>query len=335
MVDATNPQAGVGQAAPSVENRLAAFLSREEQEQAAPEPEQTQPEAAPEANPEPVEAQASEDGLTPEDLPDDGQDPTPQSAEGSFEIVHNGTQHKLTREETIKLAQQGFDYTQKTQQVAAQTKALDAALQRTAELEQIAPMLAQEQAQVVAIKSQLDQYKDVDWVKLATEQPLDYPRYRAQYDLMVNAYNQGVHNLNQAANEVARRREEITATVLQQESQRLRELIPEWADPVKYKAGAQEVADYLVSEGVPREEVAGLNNAIAVKLARKAMLYDKLLKSKGEKAKLLQTAPPVSRPGVNPSRDAARADKETEMRTRLKKTGDIKDAAALLATRLR
>ncbi len=330
MAEATTPQAGVPTAAPTVHNRLTAFLGEPEQ-QAEPVAE-TPPTPEP-AVPETVEATPT-DELTLEDLPEDVT-PEQLTAVDEFEIVHNGTQVKLPRAEVIKLAQQGFDYTRKAEALSHRGKAIDGIMARVTEMEQILPVIATEQAQVAAFKAQLAPYERVDWVQLATENPLDYPKHRAQYDLLIAGHNQAAQRISQVMSEYQQKRSEAQVENLRSQVIKLTELVPEWKDQAKFKAGTQEVHAYLLGQGADPEMLDGLSDALAVSIARKSMLYDRLLKSKGEKAKLLQTAPPVARPGVHPSREAARTEKQTELISKFKRTGNIKDGAALLATRLK
>jgi len=333
MAEATNPQAGVPQAAPSIENRLQAFFQRsEEPAEAEPEQEAAAPEPA-EQEPAPVEATPA-DELTPEDLPEDAAPQQPVTAD-EFEIVHDGKQHKLPRAEVIRLAQQGFDYTQKTQAVAEKSKAVDGIMQRVSEMEQILPQIAAEQAQLAAFKAQLAPYEKVDWVQLATDNPLEYPKYRAQYDLLVTSHNQTAQRVGQVMGEYQQRAMEARQTNLAQQYQKLQELVPEWKDQTKFKAGTTEVHSYLLGLGADPQVLSSLSDALSVSVARKAMLYDKLLKSKGEKSKLLQTAPPVTRPGVAHTPQSANADKAQEAARKLKKTGSLDDAAALYLQRMK
>ena len=254
-----------------------------------------------------AEADTPEDELSPDDLPDEEGDTQAPVPDAEFEIVHNGQQHKLSRAETIKLAQQGFDYTQKTQAVAERTRAAEAVLQRAAQIEQLIPHVAQDLAQVKAIEAQLAQYNKVDWVALATNDPLEYPKYRAQYDQLVNVYQVATQNYQQKANAVLAERQNLTAYQLQQEAQALRERIPEWRDPQKYEQGAQELRSYLINQGADPGEVDTLSSSLAVSIARKAMLYDKLVSQKSAKSKQLRDAAPVVRPGARPSSDQGKA----------------------------
>lgn len=257
-----------------------------------PEPRQ---EAAPEESPaDPVEADSDSEELV---LPDD--EPIEQSAsDDEFEIVHNGAQVKLSREKTIELARQGFDYTQKTQKLAEDGKALQEQWKRVQQVEQMQNALAPELAQVKAVEAQLRQYQNVDWVQLATDNPLEYPKYRAQYDQLVNAYQSTVGQYQQKAQVVQQHKAQVTSQIVTQQREKLLEKLPTWRDQAKYQQGAEEVRSYLLKEGLDAQTVDGLTDAISVTVAWKAAQYDKLLKAKTDKVKQLRDAPPVVKPGA-------------------------------------
>lgn len=335
MPEQTTPQGAVEQAAPTVEQRMERFLVEyDEGNQQTPEPEPEQAETQrPQRVAEQPESQAQSDELTPEDLPEvESEAVQAQPEVDAFEIVHNGNQHKLNREETIKLAQQGFDYTQKTQAVAAKERQVQEALQRAQAIEQIAPMLAQELAQVTALEAQLKPYENVDWVALAARDPGEYAQHQAQFDVLRRNHNTAVNQLNQKRGAVVQAQQKFTAERLQQEQTKLLEKIPAWKDPEKFKQGAAELKTYLISQGATPEGVDSLSDHIAVSVAYKAMQYDRLLKAKTDKVKQLRTAPPITRPG---STGTAQADRSRDLEARLKRTGDMKDAAALLLNRMK
>lgn len=293
MAETTTPQGAVEQGPPSAESVEGLLQSAFGEEPPAPRKAQEQPEEAPQQ----AEAENESDEVSLDDLPDEASPPHSADA-AEFEIVHNGAQHKLSREETIKLAQQGFDYTQKTQALAEKQKAVDSYLQRAAEVDQMTPFVAQEMATVKALEAQLNQYAQVDWVRLATEDPLEYPKHRAQYDQLVQSYQAANSQFQQKAQYVQQQRYALTQQKLQQEAAKLVERIPEWRDPAKYQAGAQELSSYLISQGADAQEVAALSDSLAVSIARKAMLYDKLVAQKADRSKQLRSAPPVVRPGA-------------------------------------
>lgn len=240
---------------------------------------------------------AQDDEPTPDDIQEE--EAPSQTANGDeFEIVHNGQQVKLSRADTIKLAQQGFDYDRKAQHVAEQRKAVEAQLQRAQSIEQMIPHVAQELATVQAIESQIRQYNGIDWVRLATDDPLEYPKHRAQYDQLVQAYNASRQSLDQKAAILGQEKQRLTAEQLQHESTLLAERIPEWKDPAKREAGVKDLRGYLLKEGVPESDIDGLNSSLVIAIARKAMLYDRLKSLKTDKTKQLRDAPPVVRPGA-------------------------------------
>jgi hypothetical protein len=287
----TTPEGAVEQGPPSAES-LEGILENQFGDTPEPKPPKEQPAEQ--------ETAADDDGqeLTADDLADE-EDAAPQSAPGvEFEIVHNGQQHRLSREETIKLAQQGFDYTQKTQRLSDQQKQVDAVMQRAAEIEQMIPHVGQELATVKALEAQLSQYANVDWVRLATEDPLDYPKHRAQYDQLMQGYSQARGQLQQKAAYLHQTKQTLTQQSLQQEAAKLVERIPEWRDPAKYQAGAKELQSYLLKQGADPGVIDTLSDSLAVTIARKAMLYDKLVAAKSERSKQVRTAPPVVRPGA-------------------------------------
>lgn len=328
----TNPGGiDMGVAEPSIEERMQAFVNNEPAltEDDAGEAKQEQGEA---------QGQAQDDGEpTAEDIPGEDEPQAQPTSGDEFELIHNGQQVKLPRDEVIKLAQQGFDYTQKTQQTAEMRRQAEAVLQRAAEVEQMMPVLMGDLAQVRAIEQQLmqfDQYVESQggMVAIATNDPLEYPKYQAQRDQLMRAYQAAAGQYQQRAQAVTQSRTQLTAHQLQVEAAALRERIPEWKDPEKYAAGAQELRSYLIGQGADPRDVDTLSSSLAVSIARKAMLYDKLRADKASRSKQLRTVPPMTRPGAPSS---ARAEDELKAEQRLRKTGRREDAVGLLLTRMK
>jgi hypothetical protein len=317
-MEQTNPEGGVAQEL-SDEDRVSRYLEQPQGQAEGADPSET-PES------EVTEGQAE---ITPDDIPDD---PVSQPAVDAFEIVHNGQSHKLTREDTIKYAMQGFDYTQKTQAVAAKDRAVTEHLQRLAQVEQVQPYLQNHLAQVKAMEAQIAPYQNLDWVKLATDDPLGYPKYRAQYDTLLQGYQQAFGQYQRAHGAVAQQLQAVRSQRLQGEASRLPELVPEWRDPGKLEAARGDIAKHYQSTyGIdPAVLDSRLDDAISMAVVYKAMKYDQLVKSKADKSKTLRTAPPVTRPGAAQLPDAAKADQRKALTQKLRKSGDLNDAAALL-----
>ena len=111
------------------------------------------------------------------------------------------------------------------------------------------------------------------------------------------------------------------------EDQKLADLCP----PLHQESGEkQKLATYLVSQGVPAEDLSGIS-AVAAALAYKAMKYNQAKSSVAPKPRTAtaQTAP--GRPAAQP---AARAPQRvTEARSRFQQTLSVDDAVAYLNTR--
>lgn len=328
MNEQTNPQAGVSQGDPhSVERAVSRLVQSQDQ---APEDEREQ-EASPES-PETAEQAQGQAEPTVEDLEVEVEATDEQPAVDAFEIVHNGQQVKLTREDTIKYAQQGFDATRKLQAAADQSRQAASQLQRLSQLDQVHPLLLQERAQVEALGSQIRQYENFNWIKLANEDPMAYPAARAQYDVLVQAYQHANARYQQHEGGFQQHLAQVAAERRHVENARIPELIPEWKDKAKRDAGEASLAKhYADTYGISFEELNGaLTGAIPVAIAYKAMKYDQLVK--GKTAKQLRTAPPVTVPGAKTG--SVKTDQEKQLRAKLRKTGSIDDAAALLLNRM-
>lgn len=299
MAETTNPPGEVEQAAPSdasLESSLESAFGATPTEKPKAEAEVKQ-----ESAPEPT------DEVTPDDIPDEVEAAPQEPGSEVWEIVHGGQQVKLNRAEMIEHASKGFDYTQKTQVLAEKAKAVESQLARVAELEQLAPYVAQDLAQVKAIEAQLSQFQKVDWVALATNDPLEYPKWRAQYDQLTTAWQSASNQLQTKAQLLQQGKAQLTAERLQQEFPKLLERIPAWKDPAKYEAGARELKSYLVQQGADPGRVDSMADSLEAQIAWKAMQYDKLVQAKTEKVKQLRSAPPVVKPGAAVSQSQQRS----------------------------
>lgn len=286
--------------------------------------------------------QSQESGEQPDGQADTDTDPEGQTGEVEvtqpeveFEIVHNGQQVKLSREELIKNAQQGFDYTRKTEVLAQQARDVQETLQRLAEVEQVQPYLMQQRAQVESLASQLAQYQRVDWVAVANEDPMAYPAKRAAYDQLKESYWAARQQYDQASSAVKQQLTAVQEKLLAAEVARIPDLIPEWRDTDKRSAGIEEMARHYKSLGVERHALdSKLTDAFSMSVAFKAMKWDQLQKTKDSGVKQLRQAPPMTRPGASQS-SSAKADKDKALRQTLKKSGSATDAMAVLLNRMK
>lgn len=329
---ATPQPAAVAVPKPSIEDRLAAVVGQYDEDNAAAENEDTAAAPAEGQSADSPQGQADANALTPEDLEEPAGKPQP-AVEG-MTIVHNGQEVALSREDAIRYAQQGFDYTRKTESLAVREREFADRVQRLSAIERVQPQVQQAKATADALALQLQRYQGVDWVALATADPLEYPKARAQYDTLVQTFQHAVGQYNQISGAVRQQQDVLYQQHLAQEAQALGQKVPEARDPQKWTKTASDIRNFLVAEGADPREVDQISSSVAVSVAYKAMLYDRLLKAKGEKVKLLRDAPPMAKPGAA-NTQSNQAAQDEKARARLKRSGKVEDAAAAILNRIR
>lgn len=292
--------------APDLLERMTGVLDAED---AAPE--------LPDDEPAPVEEEAAE-----KDKPE-----TPEAEEELEEITHNGEVKKLTKAELKDLAQQGFDYTQKTQQIAEQRRYLEAQEAAINYRANFQSQFTEQLGQVKAIENQLAEYKKVDWQALANSDPMQYLTAHQQYQEVKETYQAHIDHLNQMQSQAQQVEQQQTAQRLAQEAQAMKQAIPEWKDATKATAEMNDVKQFLGKNGFNDAEIRSVMDHRHVVVARKAMLYDKLMAA-GQKK--VHAAPPPSKPGSTAKPTQA---VDQKLRDQLRRTGSS-DAAAKLIERM-
>jgi hypothetical protein len=105
---------------------------------------------------------------------------------------------------------------------------------------------------------------------------------------------------------------------------------PELADPVKGRQETATLARYLVGAGYRQQELSRLVDHRDFILARKAMLYDRLMANKGKVKETLAALPRVQKPGTARESRSGGAERRTALMTRLARSGRTEDAARLI-----
>lgn len=218
------------------------------------------------------------------------------------------------------------DYTRKTQELAEQRKALEA---QYSEIERERAQYAQ---MLPALQQRLEQKEqEPDWDTLYDTDPTMAAKAERQWRKQqeerqaqiaaVQAEQQRVQALQQ------QKVQQMQEQYVTQQREMLPEVIPEWRDSKVAAQEATQIRDFLLGEGFTEQDISGLTNATLVKLARKAMLYDRgetrvtaaKAKPKKARAKTLKSGTKASQP--RPKSDAQKAIQNA------KKSGRVQDAA--------
>jgi hypothetical protein len=243
-----------------------------------------------------------------------------------YRVKAAGEEREVTLDELIKSYQLGTDYTQKTQSLAEQRKALEAERQA---VEQAKALRDQYAERLQAIQQVLaEQSKGENLEALKESDPIGYAvrvaelQQRREQLAAVQAEQQRIAYQQQSEHQ------QRLASIVAEEQQKLAQAIPEFADPQKGETVRGEIRTYAKQLGFTDQELAQVYDSRAVLTLWKAAQYDKLLSQKPGVQKKVAEAPKVLKPGtsrpVNTEEMAIR-----DQRKVLKKTGKARDAAAI------
>jgi len=321
----TNPQGSENQSqgttVQDAANSFLGFMDAVEAPEGQAEAQSEQPEE---------ELQLSEDEQ--QDWQDEGEqeeseyEPEEQEEEQRFSVKVSGEDKELTLSELKSLAQQGADYTKKTQQVAEQRKALEAEAKAIEEAKYLRDAYAQRLQAMEQLLNSPEQSEDLEYLK--ESDPIGYAvrvaekqQQREQLQA-VQLERQRIAEQQQA--EYAQQMQGYLA----QQAEQLSKVLPEYTDPVKGEALRSELRSFAKSNlGFSDEELSMVRDSRQVVALHKAMLYDKLQQAKPNVNKRVSEAPKTLKSGnsVKP----ATSEQVKRQSNQLKQTGRVRDAAKL------
>lgn len=203
-------------------------------------------------------------------------DETPQTRKLKVKI--DGQELEVDEEEAARGYQRQQDYSRHMQQLQADRQA--AAAERTRYQQQIEQFIPESVARFQALQQAAEQYRQEGNFEALAAIQYDMQSEAARYQ-QANAERERLHGEQQAQTKVQRQQ------ALQMAERAVFESIPEWKNPEVRKAEVIEVSKILgdfvgkhYGEHAPQimaEINDGLYGPMPVILARKAMLYDKLM----------------------------------------------------------
>jgi hypothetical protein len=297
--------------APSVEDRLTALFSAPASE-VAPEPEADAVEAsedAPELTAE--EAAPEDDGLDDLDL--------------------DGVQYRVPKDLKAKVSEwkegalRREDYTRKTQELAELQRQVSTIAETAQIRAKFEEATAGEREELTRIKADLDRYKAVDWGSLEIG---DYIKLKHQADSLKERAGEIERTIRGKEQQFGQWAEGRKREVIAQGHKYLQTAIKGWGQ--ESMQDATKVAQEL---GFTGPEIERMLDPRIVHALYESAQWRKLQSGKTAAVTQAQKAPPVVKPGaVNQS---AAVSKDKVLRDRVRKSGDLKDVAALLAHRMR
>lgn len=230
------------------------------------------------------EADADEADANDEDIEDEETDADEKPE--TFKVKVDGDEVEVTLDE-LKRDYSGQKYIQKGMQQAAEARKQAEALFNT---------LQNERQQFFATVQQLQQQGLMEPPQKPSEDLLDkdpvgYMQANARYEKQLAAYQQQQMQLHDQALRQQQLNEQASQVMLQEQAQRLIQMIPEFADAEK----ANQIKSALVkvgneAYGFSAEELSGIRDARMVKVLHDAYKWQQLQSGKAQAKK--QPAPP-------------------------------------------
>jgi len=325
------------------EDTLAYAASRllQEPEQSAPpekEPEETEEQVA---EIEEVTEGGDEDESDDSDLPiaaESEEDETEEVEEDEevekldyYLIKVDGEEVEVTLDELRSGYQRQKDYTKKTQAVSEQRKEVEA---KTLEIQQLQEnFMNQASLANELLNRDLKQFEKVDWAALKEQDPVAF----VSKQLEVQEVRQRQAELQQQAQQIHEHNQQVqqqqAQAYLEEQRKVTLELFPEWKDKTKAEAHQMTLIEYARNQGFPDQKLANIVDASDLLVLDKARLYDEIQSKKASISKK-QKAPAVRKrvrsKGVAP-KGVSRQKSVDAARGKLRKSGSLKDAAALMA----
>ena len=234
-----------------------------------------------------------------------------------------GEEVEVELDELINGYQRSKDYTQKSQALAEQRKAIDAERGHLEQVKQERQAYAQKLKALDSFLSQQNKGEDLEVLK--ETDPIGYAvkvaeqSQREKQLAVVRAEQQRIAQQQQAE------QQQSLQNHLKSESEKLTSVIPELATP-KGDAIRKEIREYAKSVGWSDQELASVYDHRAVLTLYKAMKFEQLQKGKPETLKKVQQAPKMLKPGT--SAPNSKSSQEKQVMQKLRQSGKVRDAAA-------
>ena len=234
-----------------------------------------------------------------------------------------GEEVEVELDELINGYQRSKDYTQKSQALAEQRKAIEAERDHLEHVKQERQAYAQKLKALDSFLSQQNKGEDLEVLK--ETDPIGYAvkvaeqSQREKQLAVVRAEQQRIAQQQQAE------QQQSLQNHLKSEAEKLASVIPELSTP-KGDAIRKEIREYAKSVGWSDQELSSVYDHRAVLTLYKAMKFEQLQKGKPETLKKVQQAPRMLKAGT--SAPETKSSQEKQVMQRLRQSGKVRDAAA-------
>ena len=320
----------------SPQSRLEAMLGDSiESDVITPEVQEEEKEQPPlEAEAEATEEVESEEATEEPDEEVEEEEQSQDEVPAILKLKVNGEDVEKPLDEVVALAQQGLDYTQKTQQVAEQRKELEAYAesikaqeQAFQEQMQLNNVLIEDVAKITSLDQQLNQYANVNWQQLSDNDFVEAQKLFFTYNQLQTERSQLVSQFEAKKQQVVQKQTQLMSEKIAKGKEILAKEIPNWS-PETNQALLSTGKDYGFSDA----ELNSIVDPRHVKVLHDAMQWRKLQQNSTVKKKV-SSAKPVVKPGSKDTKAEANSN-HRQLRESLRKTGKSDAAQKLIENML-
>jgi hypothetical protein len=263
----------------------------------------------------------------------------PEWAGGGFDVVR-----KPMRQWVLKITAYADDIVQESylRREAELNGLATRATQERAETERLAlARIDQDRTQYVqnlavfrgVLAPRAQQYDQVDWQRLAAENPADYVRLQAE----AGAVRQQLNGIEQEVVRIQQQQQQEVAVRTEQAKRdgyrRLVEAIPEFADPQYAQKTGTELGQFLRGWGFSDQEIAACVDDRPLKLALALMNAEKSRAAvqSADRKRVPPQAPSVQRAGNSqPNGQDSKSRRMTQLAARFESSPTVEDAARIV-----
>lgn len=304
----------------------------EEQE----EPQEVEEELEEEVGEEEVVTEDSEDETEEEELETDDEVDEEESDEEqpaeSVKLKVNGEEIEKPLDEVVALAQQGLDYTKKTQEVAEKRKELETLEnqirmqeQQLQEQSMLNSELIQDVAKITALDQQLSEYQDVNWEELSDSDFVTAQKKFFTFNQLQQQRSNLVSQFESKRQEALNKQQQAVADKVAKGREVLAKEIPNWSQETTQEIISTGREDY----GFTDAELNAIVDPRHVRVLHDAMQWRKLKSKNSVVKKKVSRAKPVVKPGSKDPKKVVNSNAK-KMREQLRKTGSTEMASKLI-----
>lgn len=295
----------------SLEERMIGVLDAEE------------PETEEEVETEVEEEVEEEDSAEESEEEGEEEDSDEEQPVATVKLKVNGEEIEMPLEDVVPLAQQGMDYTQKTQKVAEERKQLEEYAQTIKVQEQKFQQYVQGEqalikdlAQLTAVEEQLAEYANVDWDAVSDQYSVENAqKLFFKYNQLQTKHGQLMNTLAQKRQQLDQEKAQRTRELIQKGREELERDIPGWNESM-----ARELFQSSKEYGFTDAELNTVYDPRLARVLHDAAQWRKLQANPTSKQKISE-AKPIIKPGAKDSKQQATSQTKA-MRDQLRKTGD-------------